>query len=74
VTVHDPAYESTRLFAISVFDGESGGINHGTLLLLRDIIAAEVWIGWLSEGRNEKRLTAGFEDVLTKPEYFFHLL
>ena len=73
VTVHHPGYESTRLFEISAFDGESGGIHHSTLLLFCGIIAGGLWNGWLSETKNGPRLTAGIEDVLMKSDYYFHL-
>ena len=72
VTVHHPGYESTRLLEISAFDGEAGGIHHGTLRLLCGIIAGGVWDGWLSEEKDGAPVTAGLEDVLTKHDYFYH--
>ena len=72
VTVYHPGYESTRLFEISAFDGEAGGFHHGTLSLLCGIIAGGVWDGWLSEEKEGTPVTAGPEDVLTKPDYFYH--
>jgi HNH endonuclease len=73
VTFHHPAYESTRLFEIPAFDGESGGIHHGTALLLCGIIADCAWDGWMSENKSGERLDLSFDAVLKSSDYYFHV-
>lgn len=73
VVFRHPAYESTRLFDVSAFDTDAGGIHHGTALLLCGVVAGGVWNGWLSEDVAGTRLMIDLEAVLTKPEYYFHL-
>ncbi len=73
VAFHHPSYESTRLFDIPAFDGESGGIHHGTALLFCGIIADSAWDGWLSETKNGDRLNLDFDAVLKGTDYYFHI-
>lgn len=72
VTFHHPAYDSSSLIELSAFDGPSGGIHHGTALLICGILADDIWDGWLTETRDGDRLDVDKEAVLTGRHYFFH--
>jgi len=58
LTIHHPAYNSSRLLELSALDGDPphGGIHHGTALLMCRIITANVWDDWFTESRDGPKL------------------
>lgn len=72
VTLHHPSYEFSPLIRLSAFDNASGGIHHGTALLICGILAGNIWDGWLTETRDGNRLDVNKEAALLGKDYFFH--
>jgi len=73
VSIHHPAYTSSRLLDISAFDTQSGDIHYGTALLICGIIAGNKWEGWFTEEKTGPKLVLDRDAVLMRKRYYYHL-
>lgn len=77
VSFRHPAYKDERnhniLFSIPAFDGEHGGLHHGTALLACGIIACNAWYGYLTESRAGPPIEMCMEGILSATNYWFYV-
>ncbi|KAJ9634235.1 hypothetical protein H2199_009065 [Coniosporium tulheliwenetii] len=66
-------YEQNVLLQLYAWDSPNGGLHAGTALLACSLIACNAWDGYLTVERDGQKLDLQDDDILSAPEYYFHV-